>query len=117
MDNHVDHPNRRSVYYDDSCVFCEGAAKKIKADIDLSTIGASEDVPEIIDKEALKHDVHAIDEDGVVHRGYDAVILILQWHPQGRFVAPLLALPGIKQIGAGMYRIVAKNRHRWFGKR
>ena len=106
----------RTVYFDDDCVACEMAAQKIKADIDLNVVGAS-NIPRFIDKEALKRDVHAMDEHGVMHRGIDAIIVILRWHPQGRYVAPILALPGIKQLGAGVYRIVANNRHRWFRKR
>ena len=117
MDNHVEGEPVRTVYFDDSCEACEKAAQIIKADIDLNTVGMSEDLPRFIDKEALKRDVHAMDENGVMHQGIDAVIVILRWHPQGRFVAPILALPGIKQLGAGIYRIVASNRHRWFGKR
>ena len=97
MDNHVEGQPVRTVYYDDSCEACEKAAGKIKADIDLSVVGASETGAEFIDKNALMRDVHAMDENGVMHRGIDAVILILRWHPQGRYVAPILALPGVKQ--------------------
>ena len=106
----------RTVYFDDGCEACEKAAQKIRADIDLTIVGMSEDLPRFIDKEALKRDVHAMDENGVMHRGIDAIIVILRWHPQGRYIAPILALPGIKQIGAGVYRVIAANRHRWFRK-
>ena len=102
MDNHVEGQPVRTVYYDDSCEACETAARKIKTDIELNTIGASDTRAAFIDKETLMRDVHAMDENGAMHKGIDAVILILRWHPQGRFVAPILALPGVKQIGAGI---------------
>ncbi|MBP9757625.1 MAG: DUF393 domain-containing protein [Candidatus Pacebacteria bacterium] len=117
MDNHAEGDRVRTVFFDDECELCEGAVKKIEADIDLNTVGMSEDLPRFIDREALKRDVHAMDENGVMHKGIDAIIVILRWHPQGRFVASVLALPGIKQVGAVVYRIVASNRHRWFGKK
>ena len=117
MDNHADHPGRRSVYYDDSCELCEQSARKISADIDLDTVGASADLPSSITKDALMHEMHAMDENGVVYRGIEAIIVILRWHPTWFWLAPVISLPGIKQIGALVYRIVATNRYRWFGKK
>lgn len=117
MDNHAPDTSKRTVYFDDECELCESSAKKVRDEIGAHIIGASEESSKFIDKNALMRDVHAMDENGEMHRGMDAVIVILRWHPQGRFIAPILALPGIKQIGAGVYRVVAANRHRWFGKR
>lgn len=109
---HPDHPERRTVYYDDTCELCEGAAQKVLKTTDASIVGVSKDLPKFIDKEALMREMHAMDEHGVMHKGIDAVILILRWHPQGKYVAPILALPGIKQLGAVVYRMVAANRYR-----
>ena len=114
---HPDHPKRPSVYYDDSCVLCEGAAAKIRHDIGLETRGASGDLPAVINKDELMHDVHAIDENGTVHKGVDAIIMILRWHPTWFWIAPIVAFPGIKHIVGAGYRVVAQNRHRWFGKK
>jgi predicted DCC family thiol-disulfide oxidoreductase YuxK len=117
MENHAEDMSKRTVYFDDECALCDASAKKIRDEIGAQIVGASDESSKFIDKNALMRDVHAMDEHGVMHRGIDAVIVILRWHPQGKYVAPILALPGIKQIGAGVYRIVAANRHRWFGKR
>ncbi len=117
MDNHVKGQPARTVYFDDGCEACNNAARKIKADIDLSVIGMSEEGARVIDKEALKRDVHAMDEHGVMYRGIDAVIVILRWHPAWFWLAPIIALPGIKQAAQLVYRIVAANRYRWFGRR
>ncbi len=114
MDNH---PRERTVYYDDSCELCEGAAEKIRTDIDLDTVGASGELPEGVSKEALMYEVHAMDENGVMHKGIDAVILIVRWHPRWNWVAPVLALPGIKHAGAVVYRVVAANRHRFYRRK
>ncbi len=105
------------MFYDDSCDLCESTVKKLRTDIDLDAVGASETLPEGMSKEALMYQMHAMDENGVMYRGIDAVIVILRWHPLGRYVAPISALPGIKHLGALVYRIIASNRHRWFGKR
>jgi predicted DCC family thiol-disulfide oxidoreductase YuxK len=117
MDNHVDHPHRRSVYYDDSCELCESAAQKIRADIDLDTVGGSQDLPAAIQKSELMNEVHAMDESGVIYKGVDAIIVILRWHPRWFWLAPVIALPGIKQVTGAGYRVVARNRHRWFRRR
>ncbi len=117
MDNHADHPARRSVYYDDSCVLCDAAAKKIRAEMDADTIGSSSDLPSGITKEALVHEMHAMDENGNVFSGVEAIVVILRWHPRWYWLAPVVAFPGIKQAVALVYRIVARNRYRWFGRR
>lgn len=87
------------------------------AEMDLDAYGISETAPETVSKEALMRDVHALDENGVMHKGIDAIILILRWHPRGKYIAPVLALPGIRHAGALVYRIIATNRYRWFGRR
>ncbi len=86
------------------------------AEMDLDAFGISTDSPTGIKKAYLMRDVHAMDENGVMHKGIDAIILILRWHPRGKYLAPVLALPGIRHAGAGVYRIIATNRHRWFGR-
>jgi predicted DCC family thiol-disulfide oxidoreductase YuxK len=113
---HPDHPERRTVFFDDECELCEDAAVRLQKEIGVSIRGASSDTGQFIDKETLVRELHAMDENGVMHTGIDAVIVILRWHPQGKYVAPIVALPGIKQLGALVYRIVSANRHRWSRK-
>jgi predicted DCC family thiol-disulfide oxidoreductase YuxK len=116
MDNHAqDH--RRTVFYDDACEMCEKAATKIRADIDLDTVGISGELPDVIDKKELTEEVHAMDEEGNVYKGIDAVIMIMRWHPWWRWFAPLVALPGVRHAAAAVYRFVAHHRHLFFGKR
>jgi predicted DCC family thiol-disulfide oxidoreductase YuxK len=108
---------KRTVYYDDTCALCEGVAETLEKDTNLALVGATHELPERISRTALMRDVHAIDEQGAIHRGIDAVIMIMRWHPRWRWFAPVVALPGVKNVGAIIYRIIATNRHRWFRKK
>ena len=117
MNNHVMDNSKRTVYIDDECELCDQAAKKIRAEIGASIVGSSAALPANIEKQDLLREVHAMDENGVVYRGVEAIIVILRWHPQWFWLAPVVAFPGIKQVVAAGYRVVARNRYRWFGKR
>ncbi len=117
MDNHASDMSKRTVYFDDECELCERSARKVRDEIGASIVGATADLPRTISKKDLLHDVHAMDENGVVYRGVEAIIVILRWHPRWFWLAPVIAVPGIKQLTAAGYRFVADNRYRWFGKR
>lgn len=117
MDNHAGDNSKRTVFIDDECELCARSAKKIRDEIGAAIVGSSAALPASVVKSDLLREVHAMDENGVVYRGVDAIIVILRWHPRWFWLAPVVALPGVKQVVAFGYRIVANNRYRWFGRR
>ena len=56
-----------------------------------------------------------VDRDGHVTAGLDAFLPLLPGIRGGRFLLALLRLPFGRSLGYLVYRIVAKNRYRWFG--
>lgn len=62
--------------------------------------------------EAMDETLHVRRADGSVRTGFDAWIEILAvlegWH----WLASFGRLPGIRQLGSAIYRLVARNRHR-----
>ena len=56
-----------------------------------------------------------VDRNGRVTAGLDAFIPLLPGLRGGRFIQALLRLPFGRSLGYLVYRIVAKNRYRWFG--
>ena len=115
--------DKRIVFYDGECPFCIGWVKFL----------LDRDGDDRFRFAALQGD-WARDffaEKGLPHPGMDSVVV---WdgaalHRQSEAVVALAeALPGIWHLGRhlslvpeswrdGAYRIVAKNRYRWFGKR
>lgn len=56
-----------------------------------------------------------VDREGCVTAGLDAFLPLLPGLRGGRFIQALLRLPLGRSLGYLAYRIVAKNRYRWFG--
>ena len=56
-----------------------------------------------------------VDRDGTRFLGIDAFYAMLPYLPMGRFVSAFLRLPGMFGLARSVYRIIAKNRYRWFG--
>ena len=100
------------VYYDDTCTLCERGAAHLRSETEIETVGiSSSDIPTEIDKRKLQYEIHAVDDDGRVYGGVDALIKILEWHPRFKWLAPFVALQGIKQCVAVGYWVIARTRH------
>ncbi len=56
-----------------------------------------------------------IDPQGEIHRGLDAFLPLLPGLPGGRFLAWLNRVSFLRPLASLLYRVVAKNRYRWFG--
>jgi predicted DCC family thiol-disulfide oxidoreductase YuxK len=56
-----------------------------------------------------------IDPQGGIHRGLDAFLPLLPGLPGGRVVAWLTRVSFLRPLATLLYRVVAKNRYRWFG--
>lgn len=103
--------------YDGDCDFCRRCAGWIAARLpagasvlasqqaDLAAVGLSE--------QQATAAAWWIDADGTHHRGHRAIAESLRacggsWSRLGR----LLILPGVSLLAAGVYELVARNRHR-----
>jgi predicted DCC family thiol-disulfide oxidoreductase YuxK len=102
--------------YDGDCAFCTtcaGVLERIGADVeivawqltDLDELGTTE--------ERASEAVQWVEVDGTVRSGHEAIAAALStaggiW----RIIGRMLLLPGISWMAAGVYRLVADNRHR-----
>ena len=106
-----------TLIYDGDCDFCGRCADWIAARLpagacvvasqqaDLAAVGLSE--------QQATDAAWWIDADGTHHRGHRAIAESLRacggsWSRLGR----LLILPGVSLLAAGVYELVARNRHR-----
>ncbi len=73
-------------------------------------------LPGLITREAVDKEIHVMDEHGVVRKGAEAMLEILnEAYPRFRFLVWFGRLPFIKQLLPIGYRFVAANRHFIFG--
>jgi predicted DCC family thiol-disulfide oxidoreductase YuxK len=56
-----------------------------------------------------------VDPEGRISQGLDAFLPLLPGLPGGRVLRALLRLPFGRAVGSLAYRVVARNRYRWFG--
>lgn len=103
--------------YDGDCGFCTSSARflmrwiPVEADVepwqvvDLDTLG--------IDQRRVEHELVWVAVDGRTAGGAQAVAAyLLAAGGPWRLVGKLLRLPPIRWIAAGVYRLIANNRHR-----
>ena len=106
----------RTVVWDDSCSFCRrwvALFRRLDALGALHFVGSSR--PEAfagtgVTREAADEAMQLVEPDGKVRSGFDAVRGIVAVLPFGYLVAPVMALPGIRQSGHYLYRKVAASR-------
>lgn len=106
---------KRLLVYDPSCPFCVGLAKKLAQSYEIDILpNDSKELPEFVNKEAVKRDVHFFWQYRnsnlavISYSGALAAIEILSIkHP---FFATLCRLPLVKQAIKGLYFIVKKSR-------
>ena len=106
-----------TLIYDGDCDFCQRCASWIATrlptgtpvmaaqEADLAAAGLSE--------QQVTDAAWWIDTDGTQHRGHRAIAESLRacggsWARLGR----LLILPGVSLLAAGVYELIARNRHR-----
>ena len=53
--------------------------------------------------------------DGKIQRGLEAFLPLLPGLPGGRLLLTLARVPFLKPLAVLAYRLVARNRYRWFG--
>ena len=104
------------IYYDGTCKMCSGIVQKLEHSSQgslFSPTKIAEHLPEGVTTSEARRDVHAVDKNGTVYRGADAVLYIISQYPQWRWVAFMGRLPLIRQVVRILYRIIADNRQRF----
>src|SRR5262245_21097291 len=110
---------RPVLLFDGDCGFCTSCAhllERIGTDAEIVPWQLA-DLDELGITAAQAADaVQWVGEDGSVRAGHDAIAASLDAAGQPwRLVGRAIVLPGISQLAAAVYRVVARNRHRMPG--
>ena len=107
-----------TVLYDRDCGFCTWAADWIRrfdregrlSVVALQDAPADPDLAPIAAEHDLRCALHAVDEDGFVHRGGDAILSIQERLPGGALITAWRTLPFSADLAEWAYAIAARNR-------
>ena len=117
----MESPGKIYVYYDGVCNLCSGIVGTMSTSSKASAftpVDISKGIlPSGMTKKEAMGDVHIVDENGIMYKGIDAVLKILEQYPNLRTLASLGRLPVIYGILAGVYRVVEKSRYWIFGRK
>ncbi|RID83299.1 DUF393 domain-containing protein [Mesobacillus zeae] len=67
--------------------------------------------------ENLRKEIHVITDEEKVVKGFYAIRKLFLLFPPVFFIGALLYLPFVPAAGVPIYKIIAKNRHRFFRKK
>lgn len=107
-------PGPLTVYVDQACAMCVGAARiAVRHDregrlriTELARAGQGLPAGDLV------RALHVVDRAGNVFRGYDAVVAIVISTRRRRWLGPLLRLGPVRWIGVRVYTRVARHRRR-----
>jgi len=112
----------RTLIYDSQCRLCVSAKEgleRLGEDTDVRFVPyQSEEAARCLggDYRPGRPDVaFLVEPDGTVNRGLDAFLPLVPGLPGGRVLFALLNFPPLRPLGYLAYRLVARNRYRWFG--
>lgn len=118
--------SERVLIYDEECRMCVTAKEGIER---MEGEGAGEQpvrwVPYGSDEAACRLGRHyqpgrpdvayLVEADGTIRPGLDAFLALLPGLRGGRVLSMLMKLPFLRPMGYVVYRILARNRYRWYG--
>lgn len=115
--------SRNVLIYDAECRLCVSSKEWVErwdrrrriSFLPFQTAEAKEQLPDLAGM-ACMDAMRFIDAQGQVTSGVDAFRRMLPLLPFGRPLSLLFYLPGVPRLAAGIYRHVAENRYRWFGR-
>lgn len=116
-------PKYDTVLYDGHCRFCQAQMKQLRwwdrghrlVYLSLHDKQVEKRWPEL-SKDRLLEEMCIVDQQGHCHWGPEAVRFLSRRLPTLWWLAPLLHLPGSMFLWRPLYRFVAKNRYRIWGK-
>ena len=108
--------DRAELIYNSACPVCEAGIQKMRTDRAAYTDIVA--TPEVLAAHGLtqrdvQYRLHALDREGKLVRGIDAVAVALAQPRRWRWLAPVLRAPGVRQLGWLGYEIVAAGLYRW----
>jgi len=104
--------------YDGECGFCirwvRWLERRVLQDVEFVASQEIEDLGRFgLGPDDVTTASYWIDEDGAPHRGHRSFSGVLRHAGRGwRIVAVVLELPVVSSLAAGVYGLVARNRHR-----
>lgn len=115
--------SRNVLIYDAECRLCVSSKKWVErwdrrrriSFLPFQTAEAKEQLPDLAGM-ACMDAMRFIDAQGKITSGVDAFRRMLPLLPFGRPLSLLFYLPGVPLLAAVIYRHVAENRYRWFGR-
>jgi predicted DCC family thiol-disulfide oxidoreductase YuxK len=101
-----------AVYYDGACGFCRSLIKVIRGLFPHGrvTFTPAQDLVEMEADMSRKKSWVVVDDSGVRHFGFEAVIVLADCHLFFRWVVPLLTGVRVKRVGNAIYCSVANHR-------
>ena len=107
--------DKKVIIYDGLCTMCKGIADSIdhssqKASFKLSDL-TSDALPAQVSRTAAEKEIHVIDSDGTIYKNSEAVLKILEEYPRYAWLVRIGRWPGLRQLLALAYGLVARNRH------
>lgn len=111
---------KKTIIYDGSCAACSNLMLRIdhsgKNNAFNKVDFTNEKLPEGVSRENLEKEIHVIDDNGILHKNFDAILTIGEEYPNFKTLVALGRLPGFYQLGIIGYTIFAANRHLVYGK-
>jgi predicted DCC family thiol-disulfide oxidoreductase YuxK len=111
---------KMKVYYNSGCPVCKagiesqmdkGSSCEIEwADVHENNALASEVGARL---EFVRERLHAVDDEGTLHVGFDAFLIIWRHSPSERWKARVLGLPVIKHLCRVAYNLFAAALYKW----
>ncbi len=113
--------NKFCVIYDGECRICRTSVRFLKK-IDwfhrfyFISNSKSDELKRILgdayDGRQLDESIHVKHGHGKLYKGWEAVALLLRQNPLTWIMGAVGVLPGFKQLGFLIYRVIAANRHK-----
>ncbi|KAB2338904.1 DUF393 domain-containing protein [Cytobacillus depressus] len=110
--------------YDETCTLCKESKQffeKIDRKQKVSWVSLQEyeksESPHSFDKIELRRELHIITARGKVYKGFHAVRYLFLLSSQTIVLGYFLYLPGMSLFGNPIYKLIAKNRHKFFRKK
>ena len=110
-----------TIYYDGLCNLCSGAINTIaestqKERFTVFDVTNGPLPPNVSREEALRN-MYAVDTEGRLYKGADAVLKILEEYPNSRWISYIGRMPVVRQLAALLYWFIARNRYWMFGRK
>lgn len=95
-------------FYDQECMVCTSAACALQRAVTVQTCQSDD---RILEKMLTENTMTVIDEDGVEHTHFDAMLQLMRVSILTAWLVPIMRLPVLKTVGQWKYKWIAHNRY------